>query len=136
MKYIKLFESYNRNEDYFELVDILQSVFDDFDISIATSEDFENTDNYPKHKFWLYSAGKTNSTEHKLIHPGKIGDNVIDKMFIYNINESEKSSLYESLKNLENMIFDILGRNLVIDIENYTNYQQDIDCYDFTLTLV
>lgn len=135
MKYIKLFESYNRNEDYFELVDILQSVFDDFDISIATDEDFEDEDNYPKHKFWSYI-----STDKVIIHLRDFNSypnyDTIIGLCIYNISESEKTSLYESLKNLENMVFDILGENLDIKIENYDNYQHDIDCYDFTITLV
>lgn len=52
MKYINYFKHYTRalgterdNEDYFELVYILQDIFDEYNISAGTNEDFSDVGN-------------------------------------------------------------------------------------------
>ena len=136
MKYLKQFNESNtsfewlnkqNNESYFELVDILQSmVFDDFDVFRATTETFDE-ENYPDHKFWLYQVGG------KLVVPNDLSG-VIDSIFVYNISPEEKDSFFESLKGLEKMVDDLIGKHLIIGEEVYSNDRYG-DVYDFIIRL-
>jgi len=137
MKYLKQFNESNtsfewlnkqNNESYFELVDILQSmVFDDFDVFRATTETFDGEENYPDHKFWLYQVGG------KLVVPKDLSG-VIDSIFVYNISPEEKDSFFESLKGLEKMVDDLIGKHLIIGEEVYANDRYG-DVYDFIIRL-
>jgi hypothetical protein len=123
-------ESNTNNESYFELMDILQSkVFDDFDVIIGTDEDL-NALNSTNHKFWLYNSNG------KLIYPTDIGDKVIDAIFVYNIKEDEHESFLESLKSLENIVEDTIGKELYINEDNIWTDAGDVcDVYDYTIKL-
>jgi hypothetical protein len=111
------------NESYFELVDILQSkVFDDYDVIAGTDEDL-NRLNYTYHKFWLYNSNG------KLIYPKDIGDKVIDAIFVYNLKEEEHENFLESLKYLNNIVEDTIGKKLYIKEDDIWNG------YDYTIKL-
>ena len=137
MKYLKQFNESNtsfewlnkqNNESYFELVDILQSmVFDDFDVFRATTETFDDEENYPDHKFWLYQV------DGKLVAPKDL-KGVISSIFVYNITPEEKDSFFESLKGLETIVEDITGKQLIIGEEAYYNDRLG-DVYDFIIKL-
>ena len=113
------------NESYFELVDILQSkLFDDYNIIMATDENFDD-DNKPEHYVWLYnSCGK-------LVAPKDL-NGVIDAIFVYNISEEDHGDFFESLKGLETIVEDITGKQLVISEEVYVD---EVEVYDYILNL-
>ena len=112
------------NESYFQLVDILQSeVFDDFDVFSATTETFDDEENYPDHKFWLYQVGRD------LVAPKDL-TGAISSIFVYNIKEEEKLSFFEALKSLEQRVEDITGKQLVLGEEVYPSDRYG-DVYDF-----
>ena len=116
------------NESYFELVSILQSeVFDDFDVYPSTTETFDDEENYPDHKFWLYQVGGN------LVAPKDL-NGVISSIFVYNITPEEKDSFFESLKGLETIVEDITGKQLIIGEEAYYNDRLG-DVYDFIIKL-
>ncbi len=120
-------ESNTNNESYFELVDILQSkVFDDYDVITAMDEDL-NRLNYTNHKFWLYNSNG------KLIYPKDIGDKVIDAIFVYNLKEEEHENFLESLKSLENIVEDTIGKELYINEDDIWTGAGDV--YDYTIKL-
>jgi hypothetical protein len=140
MKYLKrykLFES-NSNESYFELVEILQSkVFDDFDIEKGTDDIIDlfnkmilinsggednidyDYDKYPTHSFWLYTCGGNVVSTKDL-------NTDIDAIFVYNISESDHENFSKSLKSLETLVEDIIGKKLVsnwtLDDDSIYNY--------------
>lgn len=117
------------NEAYFQLVDILQSkVFDDFDIVSGTNEDFEDNNNYPDHKFWLYQCNG------KLVAPKDLNGGVISSIFVYNIKKDERPSLFDALKGLESVVEDITGKELLIGDEVYPHDLYG-DVYDFIIKL-
>jgi hypothetical protein len=140
MKYLKrykLFES-NNNESYFELVDILQSkLFDDFNVEKGTDDIIDlfnkmilinsggednidyHYDKYPTHSFWLYTCdGNVVST--------KDLNTEIDAIFVYNISEADHENFSKSLKSLETLVEDIIGKKLVskwaLDDDSIYNY--------------
>jgi hypothetical protein len=120
-------ESNTNNESYFELVDILQSkVFDDYDVITAMDEDL-NRLNYTNHKFWLYNSNG------KLIYPKDIGDKVIDAIFVYNLKEEEHENFLESLKSLNNIVEDTIGKELYIKEDDIWTGAGDV--YDYTIKL-
>ena len=113
------------NESYFELVDILQSkLFDDYNIIMATDENFDD-DNKPEHYFWLYNS------RGKLVAPKDL-NGVIDAIFVYNISEEDHGDFFESLKGLETIVEDITGKQLVISEEVYVD---EVEVYDYILKL-
>ncbi len=129
MKHLKSFNESNNtnNESYFELVDILQSkVFDDYDVITAMDEDL-NRLNYTNHKFWLYNSNG------KLIYPKDIGDKVIDAIFVYNLKEEEHENFLESLKYLNNIVEDTIGKKLYIKEDDIWTGAGDV--YDYTIKL-
>ncbi len=116
------------NESYFQLVDILQSdVFDDFDVFSATTETFDDEENYPDHKFWLYQVGRD------LVAPKYLAG-AISSIFVYNIKEEEKEIFFEALKSLEQRVEDITGKQLVLGEEVYPSDRYG-DVYDFIIKL-
>ena len=116
------------NESYFQLVDILQSeVFDDFDVFSATTETFDDEENYPDHKFWLYQVGRD------LVAPKDLAG-AISSIFVYNIKEEEKLSFFEALKSLEQRVEDITGKQLLLGEESYPSDRYG-DVYDFIIKL-
>jgi hypothetical protein len=116
------------NESYFQLVSILQSeVFDDFDVYPSTTETFDDEENYPDHKFWLYQVGRD------LVAPKDL-NGAISSIFVYNITPEEKDSFFESLRGLETMVEDITGKQLIIGEEAYYNDRLG-DVYDFIIKL-
>ena len=116
------------NESYFQLVDILQyEVFDDFDVFSATTETFDDEENYPDHKFWLYQVGGN------LVAPKDL-NGVISSIFVYNITTEEKDSFFDSLKSLEQRVEDITGKQLVLGEEIYPSDRYG-DVYDFIIKL-
>jgi len=129
MKHLKSFNESNNtnNESYFELVDILQSkVFDDFDVIAGTDEDL-NRLNYTNHKFWLYNSNG------KLTYPKDIGDKVIDAIFVYNIIEDEHEKFLESLKSLNNIVEDTIGKELYIKEDDIWTGAGEV--YDYIIKL-
>lgn len=125
------FEWLNRqnNERYFQLVDILQSeVFDDFDVYPSTTETFDDEENYPDHKFWLYQVDR------KLVAPRDL-NGPISSIFVYNIKSEERVSFFEALKGLEKIVEDITEKKLAISDEVYANDRYG-DVYDFIIKLV
>jgi hypothetical protein len=135
MKHLKSFNESNNtnNESYFELVDILQSkVFDDYDVMTATDEDL-NALNYTYHKFWLYNSNG------KLIYPKDIGDKDISAIYVYNLKEDEHEEFLESLKSLENIVEDTIGKELYIKedwcIRDENDYFSASEVYDYIIKL-
>jgi len=129
MKHLKSFNESNNtnNESYFELVDILQSkVFDDYDVIAGTDEDL-NALNYTDHKFWLYNSNG------KLIYPKDIGDKVIDAIYVYNLIEDEHEEFLESLKSLNNIVEDTIGKELYIQEDDFFSAGGEV--YDYIIKL-
>lgn len=141
MKHLKRFNestSFNwlnkyNNEKYFELSEILQSkLFDDFDIISATDENFDIDDDYPTHKLWSFRInGKAP------VPTSEINNGIIDAIFIYNITEDEKDRFYNSLIELDGLVDDILGKELIISVETFdlvSNKSIGL-VYDYTIKL-
>jgi hypothetical protein len=129
MKHLKSFNESNNtnNESYFELMDILQSkVFDDYDVIAGTDEDLNGL-NYTDHKFWLYNSNG------KLIYPKDIGDKVIDAIYVYNLIEDEHEKFLESLKSLENIVEDTIGKELYIKEDYFFSAGGEV--YDYIIKL-
>jgi len=116
------------NEKYFELVDILQSnLFDDFDVYSATTENFDDEDNKPRHKFWLYQV------DGKLVYPKDL-NGVISSIFVYNIGEEEHEEFFEALKGLKVLIEDVIGKELGLSEEAYVDDYDEV--YDVIIKLI
>lgn len=126
MKHLKSFNESN-NESYFELVNILHSkVFDDWNIISATDEDLDAL-NYTDHKFWLYNSNG------ELIYPENIGDKNIEAIFVYNIIEDEHENFLGSLKSLENIVEDTIGKKLYIQEDDFFSGGGEV--YDYIIKL-
>lgn len=117
MKYLKPFnesldeEKYDFNEKYFELVDILQSkVFDDWNVITGTDEKFDDDDdNFPDHKFWLFS-----SDSEGLVSSKNLGSKIIRSVSIYNIEEPEHEDFLKALNDLRGLVEAYTGMKLLV----------------------
>ena len=137
MKYLKTYNESNQsiNESYFELIDILQSkIFDDFEVVSATDESFDDN-NYPVptttetyyHKFWLYRV-----TDGLNVPKDLTG--VINSILVFNIGKDENEDFFNSLKDLETIVEDITGKQLIFFSEEYVGSESG-EVYDYIIRL-
>jgi len=99
MKYLstyKIFESTinNMNEYYFDMIYLLQDVFDDFDIAPKTDESFGEVEN-PEHKFWsirLVETSQLDGWASDISNISEVGNRPIKFIVVFNIKEEVKES--------------------------------------------
>ena len=59
---------------------------------------------------------------------------VIDSIFIYNIGKEENEEFFNSLKDLESIVEDITGKQLIFSSEEYVGTESG-DVYDYIIKL-
>jgi hypothetical protein len=112
-----------KNEKYFELVEILQSkLFDDLNIVATTDESFDDYDSpfYPHHKFWSFNSVGLNP-----VKTSDIGDHDIFGIYVYNISKDERDEFSNSLIGLKDMVKDYLDKELVVTEEPLDSGESD-----------
>lgn len=135
MKYLntyKLFESQNsgsgntsfnwlkkqNNENYFELINILQSeILDDYKIYGKRDESFASDDDndWPKYKFWAFRLKNTRSTDDDFSEFSDLKpEDEIDSVTIYNIQEGEKDEIFDLLLEIRGRVRGYLNKEMVI----------------------
>jgi hypothetical protein len=92
----KLFESTinNMNEYYFDMIYLLQDVFDDFDVTAKTDE-IVGEYGTPEHKFWsirLVEASSVDGWASDISNISEVGGRPIKYIVVFNITTPEKES--------------------------------------------
>jgi hypothetical protein len=143
MKYLKkykIFESISKptNDDYFKLSNILMGdLMDDMDIYSKTDEDFDDEDNLPLNKFWVFNGSNKKDKMGEYILSSDLSDfESIRMLVIFNIPELEIDNIKELLNDeylgeLEEM----LGYKVTIDIEEILNDEYQCYFYDIEFKL-
>ena len=144
LKSYKLFESGNasfdwlrkqNNERYIDLMYILQlDIFDEFKIVSKTDESFDDDGNtvYPEHKFWVFRMKESKSTDVDTSNPDEVGNNTIDYIIVFNIQQDEKDRFYNEVLSLKEKVKDLIGKELVISEEIIDDGYN----YDYIIKLV
>ena len=117
------------NERFFKLADILYSeIFDEFGVIENRDERFDGLRD-PTHKFWGFKLVDKPFVNNK----SEIQDtDSIKSIFVYNIREHECAEFYETLKSLDERVFDYCEKHLVVTEESYVN---DDVYFDYIISL-
>lgn len=141
LKSYKLFESNNNgtgnasfdwlrkknNEDYIELMHILQSeVFDEFNIISKSDESFGDIDpweeGYPNHSFWVFrpvAKGHTSTTDDDFSDVNLVDNHEVKEMIVYNIEKEDKERFYNLLLEVRDIVKSYLNKDMVISEEHH-----------------
>jgi hypothetical protein len=109
-----------KNEAYFELLEILKGeLFDDFDISPKSDEEFPEQDfwheDHPTNPFWSYTVGGHNNYTAK---QEEVGNKEIGRIVVYNILHKDYKEFKERLIELKKRAEDFIGREIIIGEES------------------
>lgn len=106
-----------KNEAYFDLIEILRGeLFDDYDISPRTDEDFTDFEDEPTHKFWSYCVNFP-GLQHFTSRQEEVEDKEIDKIVVYNILHKDYPKFKERLIELKKRAQDFIGREIILGEE-------------------
>ncbi len=153
LKTYKLFESNNdgtgnasfdwlrkkNNEDYIELMHILQSeVFDEFNVISKSDESFGDIDpweeGYPNHSFWVFrplAKGHTSTTDDDFSDISLVDGKEVSEMVVYNIKEEDKDRFWNSILEVRDIVRSYLNKELVISEEHH----EPSGNFDYTIKL-
>jgi len=147
MKYLntyKLFESQNsgsgntsfnwlkkqNNENYFELINILQSeILDDYKIYGKRDESFASDDDndWPKYKFWAFRLENARSTDDDFSEFSDLKpEDEIASVTIYNVQEGEKDEIFDLLLEIRGRVRGYLNKEMVIFQETVVGGEYDV----------
>lgn len=152
MKYLKHFESGNasfdwlrkqKNEAYFELIEILQNeLLDDYNVVSRTDEDF-NEDN-PEHSFWVFrlkekvGLGFAGNESYWVTKENEVGNSEINAIIIFNILHKIKKEFEQELQSLIKRAENHLEREITIESEvigDPNPIDPETDYWDFIIKI-
>ena len=119
MKYLKKFNESvqnNMNECYFDLIYLLQDVFDDLDIAPKTDENL-SCENPPEHKFWSIRLVDFDDPHNDITNISELGDRDIKLIVVFNVKEDEKESFKERLDEISDRFTSQTGMELKLKEE-------------------
>lgn len=124
-----------KNEAYFELIDILKGeIFDDFDILPKKDEEFTDGD-HPTNPFWSYHVIGHNNYSAK---QEEVVDKEIDKIVVYNILHKYYPDFKKRLVELKERVEGFIGREIILAEESLgapSEPDPETDYWDFIIKI-
>ena len=125
LKGYKIFESShsNMNEYYFDMVYLLQDVFDDFNVVAKTDEEIGNYET-PEHKFWIIRLIDSDNPYgvSDISDISEVGDKTVKHIVAFNITPPEKEDFKKRLDEVGDRFVSQTGMRYKIDEEEVDGY--------------
>jgi hypothetical protein len=136
----KLFESKSLNQSYFDILDVIQSVFDDFGIIQLPKEAEDELDNFLEEKiytnmYWGFGVDGVKSSDQKKCYTSNPSDSShINMICIWNVHHNDRVKIETTLREELDRMMKIAGNPVEIKYVPIVEYQEK-ELGDFSIEI-